>query len=98
MLHICGVSKMFGEWYQKTNKTEDTNKVNLFVSNFICIFCFVCFLVPFTEHFRHNTYMELLVKPEILTSYIYIYISYTVAQLCVSTLLATKVTLITDGI
>jgi hypothetical protein len=19
MLHICGVSKMFGEWYQKTN-------------------------------------------------------------------------------
>jgi hypothetical protein len=40
--------------------------------------------------------MELLVKPEILTSYIYI--SYPVAQLCVSTLLATKVTLITDGI
>jgi hypothetical protein len=26
-LHICGVSKMFGEWYQKTNKTEDTNKL-----------------------------------------------------------------------
>jgi hypothetical protein len=25
MLHICGVSKTFGEWYQKTNKTEDTN-------------------------------------------------------------------------
>jgi methylmalonyl-CoA mutase cobalamin-binding subunit len=22
MLHICGVSKMFGEWYQKTNKTD----------------------------------------------------------------------------
>jgi hypothetical protein len=42
--------------------------------------------------------MELLVKPEILTSYIYIYISYPVAQLCVKTLLATKVTLITDGI
>jgi hypothetical protein len=21
MLHICGVSKTFGEWYQKTNKT-----------------------------------------------------------------------------
>jgi hypothetical protein len=46
--------------------------------------------------------MELLVKPEILTSYIYIYIyiyiSYPVAQLLVSTLLATKVTLITDGI
>jgi hypothetical protein len=26
MFHICGVSKTFGEWYQKTNKTEDANK------------------------------------------------------------------------
>jgi hypothetical protein len=26
------------------------NKVDLFVS------CFVCFLLPFTEHFRHTTY------------------------------------------
>jgi hypothetical protein len=41
--------------------------------------------------------MELLVKPEILTSYIYIY-KLSFAQLCVNTLLATKVTLITDGI
>jgi hypothetical protein len=126
---------MLGEWYQKTNKTEDTNKLPLLVFKIIIIlhitrlatfiklletvskaslgidrrtavtrcwisaaFCFVCFLVPFTEHFRHTTYMELLVKPEILTSYIYMYISYPVAQLCVSTLLATKVTLITDGI
>jgi hypothetical protein len=24
MSHICGVSKKFGEWYQKTNKTEDS--------------------------------------------------------------------------
>jgi hypothetical protein len=31
-------------------------------SYFICIFFFVCFLVPFTELFRHTTYMELLVK------------------------------------
>jgi hypothetical protein len=23
------VSKTFGEWYQKTNKTEDTNKLTL---------------------------------------------------------------------
>jgi hypothetical protein len=30
MSHICGVSKTFGEWYQKTNKTEDTNKLTLF--------------------------------------------------------------------
>jgi hypothetical protein len=31
--------------------------------------------VPFTELFRHTTYtyIELLIKPEILTSYIYIY-------------------------
>jgi hypothetical protein len=29
MLHIRGVSKKFGEWYQKTNKTEDTNKLTL---------------------------------------------------------------------
>jgi hypothetical protein len=26
-LHVCGLSKMFSEWYQKTNKTEDTNKL-----------------------------------------------------------------------
>jgi hypothetical protein len=59
------------------------------------MFCFVCFLVPFTERFGHTTYMELLVKPEILTSYI---ISYPVAELFINTLLDTKVTLITNGI
>jgi hypothetical protein len=26
------VSKQFGEWYQKTNKTEDTNKLTLLAS------------------------------------------------------------------
>jgi hypothetical protein len=26
---VCGVSKKFGECDQKTNKTEDTNKLNL---------------------------------------------------------------------
>jgi hypothetical protein len=26
---IRGVSEKFGEWYQKTNKTEDTNKLTL---------------------------------------------------------------------
>jgi hypothetical protein len=31
MLHICGVSKTFGEWYQKTHKTEETNKLTLLV-------------------------------------------------------------------
>jgi hypothetical protein len=24
---LRGMSKKFGEWYQKTNKTEDTNKL-----------------------------------------------------------------------
>jgi hypothetical protein len=37
MLHICGVSKMFGEWYQKTNKTEDTNKLTLLALKIIAI-------------------------------------------------------------
>jgi hypothetical protein len=39
--------------------------------------------------------MELPVKLEILTSYIY---KLSCGKLCVNTLLATKVTLITDGI
>jgi hypothetical protein len=26
---VCGVSKNFGEWYQNTNETEDTNKLTL---------------------------------------------------------------------
>jgi hypothetical protein len=104
------VSKTFGEWYQKTNKTEDTNKLTLLAfkiliilhttrlatfiklletvskglfsnrsqnqplshfglppcgggnpttcDSFLCKFFFVCFLVPFTERFRHTTYME----------------------------------------
>jgi hypothetical protein len=37
MLHICGVSKTFGEWYQKTNKAEDTNKLTLFAFKIIAI-------------------------------------------------------------
>jgi hypothetical protein len=50
-----------------------------------------------------SVYTELLVKPEILMSYICGPTfgnaeSYPVAQLCVNTLLATKVTLITDEI
>jgi hypothetical protein len=32
------VSKMFGEWYQKTNKIEDTNKVNLVVTSGLFVF------------------------------------------------------------
>jgi hypothetical protein len=37
MLHIRRVSKMFGEWYQKTNKTEDTNKLTLLAFKIIII-------------------------------------------------------------
>jgi hypothetical protein len=29
LVNIGGVSKKFGEWYQKTNKTEDINKLTL---------------------------------------------------------------------
>jgi hypothetical protein len=31
------VSKKFGEWYQKTNKTEDTNKLTLLAFKIIVI-------------------------------------------------------------
>jgi hypothetical protein len=37
MLHICSVSEMFGKWYQKTNKTEDTNKLTLLGFKIIAI-------------------------------------------------------------
>jgi hypothetical protein len=37
MLHICGVSKMFCERYQKTNKTEDTNKLTLLAFKIIAV-------------------------------------------------------------
>jgi hypothetical protein len=37
MLHVCGVSKTSGEWYQKTNKTEDTNKLTLLAFKRIAI-------------------------------------------------------------
>jgi hypothetical protein len=37
MSHICGVSKKFGEWYQKTNETEDTNKLTLLAFKIITI-------------------------------------------------------------
>jgi hypothetical protein len=43
-----GVSKMFGEWYQKTNITEDTNKLTLLVFKIIAIL--------------HNTLLETFIK------------------------------------
>jgi hypothetical protein len=35
--HLRGVSKKFGEWYQKTNKTEDTDKLILLAFKIIVI-------------------------------------------------------------
>jgi hypothetical protein len=35
--NLRSVSKKFGEWYQKTNKTEDTNKLNLMAFKIIVI-------------------------------------------------------------
>jgi hypothetical protein len=32
-----GVAKKFGEWYQKTNRTEDTNKLTLLAFKIIAI-------------------------------------------------------------
>jgi hypothetical protein len=37
MLHICGVFKTFGEWYQKIKKTENTNKLTLLAFKIIAI-------------------------------------------------------------
>jgi hypothetical protein len=37
MFILRGVSKRFGEWYQKTNKIEDTNKFTLLVFKIIAI-------------------------------------------------------------
>jgi hypothetical protein len=36
-LIIRGVSRRFGEWYQKTNKTEDTKKLTLLAFKIIAI-------------------------------------------------------------
>jgi hypothetical protein len=35
--NVRGVSKMFGEWYQKTNKKGDTNKLTLLAFKIIAI-------------------------------------------------------------
>jgi hypothetical protein len=47
MLHICGVSKKFGDWYQKTNEKEDTNKLNLLAFKIIIL---------------HNTLLAMFIK------------------------------------
>jgi hypothetical protein len=49
MSHICGVSKKFGEWYQKTNKTEDTNKLTLLAFKIIAIL-YNTLLATFIKH------------------------------------------------
>jgi hypothetical protein len=45
---VCGVSKKFGEWCQKTNKTEDTNKLTLLAFKIIAII--------------HNTLLPMFIK------------------------------------
>jgi hypothetical protein len=42
------VSKKFGEWYQKTNKTEDTNKLTLLAFKII-IFLYNTLLATFIK-------------------------------------------------
>jgi hypothetical protein len=37
LLYVRGVSKTFGEWYQKINKTEDTNKLTFLAFKIIAI-------------------------------------------------------------
>jgi hypothetical protein len=63
---------MFGEWYQKTNKTEDTNKLTLFVASVLFVFwyhspnvlgtphiCNISRLRVNTETFRNNININL---------------------------------------
>jgi hypothetical protein len=47
-MNISGLSKMFGKWYQKTNKTEDTNKLTSLAFKIIAIL--------------HNTLLATLIK------------------------------------
>jgi hypothetical protein len=37
LFFLSGLSKKFGDWYQKTNKTEDTNKLTLLAFKIITI-------------------------------------------------------------
>jgi hypothetical protein len=67
MLHICGVSKTFGEWYQKTNETEDANKLTLLAFKIIII---LHNTVGNVHKASGNCQQRPLVKPEILMSYI----------------------------
>jgi hypothetical protein len=49
VLKIRGLSKTFGEWYQKTNKTEDANKLTLLAFKTIAILyntLFATFIKP----------------------------------------------------
>jgi hypothetical protein len=55
-IKLSGVSKKFGEWYQKTNKTEDTNKLNLLAFKIITTLhnTLLAKLAPFTMLFRRG--------------------------------------------
>jgi hypothetical protein len=52
------VSKKFGEWYQKTNKTEDTNKLTLFVSSVLFVFWYHSLNVLDTLHICNISWLR----------------------------------------
>jgi hypothetical protein len=69
MLHICGVSKTFGEWYQKTNKTEDRNKLTLFVSSVLLVFWYHSPNVLDTPHICNISWLRVKISLIILLYY-----------------------------
>jgi hypothetical protein len=52
------VSKMFGEWYQKTNKTADTNKLTLYVSSVLFVFWYHSLNVLDTPHICNSSWLR----------------------------------------
>jgi hypothetical protein len=51
---ICGVSKPFGEWYQKTNKTEDTKKKITLLAFKIIAILYNTLLATFIKLLQHR--------------------------------------------
>jgi hypothetical protein len=73
------VSKMLGEWYQKTNKTEDTNKVNLFVSSVLCVFWYHLPKVLDTLHICNTSWLRVkLLFYDVTVSYCCAHVTSTI--------------------
>jgi hypothetical protein len=62
---IRGVSKKFGEWYQKTNKTEDTNKLTLLVFKIIAILHnpLLATFIKLLENCQQRRFQESIAEP-----------------------------------